>query len=643
MTSPTSRKKKVLVHSNFCKAFTGFGKHKKNLLKYLYNTNKYEIIELANAKSSNDEEIKLTPWKTIGTLPTDPMVLKAISTDPYRHNKAGYGHELIDKIVEEEKPDVYLGIEDIWAFEGLTEKVWWNKLTHIVHTTLDSLPIYPPALEMAPLIKNYFIWSSFAEEEFKEKNHNHVKTIRGIADTKSFYKLKEEERLSLRNTSQLNDSFVIGFVFRNQLRKSVPNLLDAFKKFDNRFPKSNAKLYLHTCWSEQNGWDIPRLIKEKNIDFKKVITTYVCHSCNKFFVHHFVGEKKECPECKSKNSLNTVSIYKGVNEVQLNHIYNLFDVYCHPFTSGGQEIPIQEAKLAELITLVTDYSCGKDNCTPQSGGIPLKWNEYREAGTQFIKASTDPDSIFTELKKVYKMNPNEKNRLGKIARDFVINNFSTEVIGAKFEELIDNAPFVDWEGDFVFKFEKRDPFYIPKQNEDKKEWLKDLYKNCLKTEVNDLNPGLKYWLKEIKKGKSEKSIIEFFHGEAIKENKSNSQKDLKDIINFERPNKRIAYVMPEHEEDVLVSTGIVKSIKNNYKDHDIYFFTARRYFELLDECSEIYKVCEFKKEMDFDCFYFIGKSDKTSYFDIAFFPYKETKKSLDYINHGNTKVEFELL
>ena len=42
---------------------------------------------------------------------------------------------------------------------------------------------------------------------------------------------------------------------------------------------------------------------------------------------------------------------KGVSEKELNEVYNLMDVYCHPFTSGGQEIPIQEAKLTELITL----------------------------------------------------------------------------------------------------------------------------------------------------------------------------------------------------------------------------------------------------------------------------------------------------
>ena len=59
--------------------------------------------------------------------------------------------------------------------------------------------------------------------------------------------------------------------------------------------------------------------------------------------------------------MNTTSVGGGVSEA-VKQIYNLMDVYCHPFTSGGQEIPIQEAKLTELVTLVTNYSCGEEQC-----------------------------------------------------------------------------------------------------------------------------------------------------------------------------------------------------------------------------------------------------------------------------------------
>ena len=188
------RKKKILIHSNFCKAFTGFGKHKKNLLKYLYQTNKYDIVELVNAKKEKDEALSLLPWKAIGTLPEDALVLQQISKDKTRYRNAGYGHESIESIIKKEKPDIYLGIEDVWAFSGFTEKDWWSKINCIVHTTLDSLPLLPEAVKMAPKIKNYYVWASFAEKAMAELGHKHVKTIRGTLDTDNFYKINDQKR-----------------------------------------------------------------------------------------------------------------------------------------------------------------------------------------------------------------------------------------------------------------------------------------------------------------------------------------------------------------------------------------------------------------------------------------------------------------
>ena len=75
--------------------------------------------------------------------------------DPHLARNAGYGAEMIDKIIEDERPDVYIGVEDIWAFSGFTEKTWWNKINCMIWTTLDSLPILPDAIKSAPKIKNY--------------------------------------------------------------------------------------------------------------------------------------------------------------------------------------------------------------------------------------------------------------------------------------------------------------------------------------------------------------------------------------------------------------------------------------------------------------------------------------------------------
>ena len=99
------RKKTVLIHSNFCKAFTGFGKNSKNILKYLYKTGKYNVVEAANMRMSGDEELDLLPWKSFGAIPKN---YSSLSAEDKR--KAGYGYFEIDKIVEEVRPDVYIGI-----------------------------------------------------------------------------------------------------------------------------------------------------------------------------------------------------------------------------------------------------------------------------------------------------------------------------------------------------------------------------------------------------------------------------------------------------------------------------------------------------------------------------------------------------
>jgi len=436
--------KKILFHSNSAKAFTGFGKNAKNILRYLYKTGKYEIIEFANGLRWGDESLQLRPWKAQGSLPNNPKLLQELNKDPQRGRAAGYGAETIDSAIKEYKPDVYIGVEDIWAFTNYWDKPWWNKINNMIWTTLDSQPILPQAVESAPKTKHFYSWASFAERDLKKMGHDHVGTLHGSVDTVDFFRHTKTYRKELRNQFNLSDEFIIGFVFRNQLRKSVPNLLEGFKIFKKDCPK--AKLLLHTHWSE--GWDISRLIEEKELNKKDILTTYYCSSCGKYEVREFTGQEQRCRACNTEKSLNTTNVKAGVDERQLNEIYNLMDVYCHPFTSGGMEIPIFEAKMTELITLVTNYSCGEDSSGQGCGSFPLDWSEYREPGTQFIKASTFPSSIAKQLKKVWRMDPNKREQMGKKGREWTIENYSTEAVGQKLEAILDSMPEIDYDFDW---------------------------------------------------------------------------------------------------------------------------------------------------------------------------------------------------
>ncbi len=627
------KKKTVLIHSNFCRAFTGFGKNKKNILRYLYNTGKYNLVEFSNGIRWDDPQTDTVPWPCKGSLPP-PHELEGLS--PEEQRLEGYGKKLVDRAIKEFKPDVYIGMEDIWAFQNFHSKPWWNKINTMVWTTLDSLPLLPQAVEYAPKLKHYYVWASFAEKAMKKMGYNHVKTLRGSIDTSNFFRLSDEKRSQLRESHGVDNDYVIGFVFRNQLRKSVPNLLDGFKIFKKKKP--TAKLLLHTHWSE--GWDIPRLLIEKEINANDVLTTYVCNKCSSYQIKPFTGQEQTCSHCGSQKSLNTTNTNKGVDEEQLNEIYNLMDVYCHPFTSGGQEIPIQEAKLTELITLVTDYSCGEDNCTEESGGFPLEWHEYREPGTQFTKASTSPESIAEQLNLTCEMGEEKRKEIGKKARQWVIDNFSIEAVGKQLEQIIDAMPEVDY--DHETKFLSLDPEYNPKENySSPTEFLIDVHKNILKDDVDANSQTIKHWLAQLNAGNTPQNIVTHFKEVATNHNHNSNIPDLSELLSDEDKGKRIAVVIPQSESDVLLINSLMKNLKKQYKDYNIYVFTQPQYYGCIDDNPHVHKILPYSPTLE-NSLMMEGAGDHEGLFEIAFYPHATTQKSLSYIHNGLSKHQFKL-
>ena len=611
---------------------TGFGKHKKNLLKYLYKTNKYELIELSNGYPWSSENLKYTPWDNYGSLPDNPETQQEIMSDAVRKNAAGYGSEMIDEAIEKLKPDIYLGIEDIWAFRNFYQKSWWNKIHCIIHTTLDSLPILNDAIEAGKDIKNYYVWATFAEKALNKLGHKHVKTIHGSVDTQNFFKLQDESKKKLRSFFKTEDNFIIGFVFRNQLRKSVPNLLDGFKIFNKKNPEAKARLLLHTHWNE--GWNIPELLKEKEIDFNLILTTYFCKKCSRYNIKPFTGQNIDCDFCRTKNSCETTNIKNGVNEQQLNEIYNLMDVYCHPFTSGGQELPIQEAKLAELITLVTNYSCGEDSCSKESGGFPLNWSEYREPGTQFIKATTGSKHISEQLEKVYKMPQKQKEALGKKSRQYVIDNYSVEVIGKKFEEIFDSFPDVEY--DYKKEEKNLNPFFNPDESLGDKEWVESLYVNML----NEIDAkGVEHWIKRLNSDLKRPHVLAYFRKISKQKNDQQEMLKIQTELQAKSDEKRIAFIEPTNEQQIIASSSILPSLSKKYPNYKLYYITKPQYFDLINSHPSVYKVLTYSSEMD-NVLNLEGKADKKPMFDMVFAPHLGMKNN--YFRNCQDQIDYNI-
>jgi glycosyltransferase involved in cell wall biosynthesis len=635
------RKKKVLIQTDFSLAKTGFGRSARAILKNLYLKNKYDIVHYACGMTYNHPEFGKTPWKTVGSLPNTQQELDQLNRDPNLARMASYGAHLLDKVINDEKPDVYIAVQDIWGVDFAIEKPWFNKISSVIWTTLDSLPILESAIQAAKKVKNYWIWSDFATKAMHKLGFNHIKTLHGALENKDFYRLSDFDRNQLRKRNNIpQDAFIIGFVFRNQLRKSVPNLLQGYALWKKNNPEiKNTYLLLHTHWGE--GWNIHKLAAEIGVPNEEILTTYICKNCGEYEVKNFTGQDLNCKFCASQKSQITTNVGMGVSEEKLNEIYNLMDVYCHPFTSGGQEIPIQEAKLTELITLVTNYSCGEEMCQKDAYSLPLDWSEYREHGTEFIKASTYPESIAKQINIVYKMKPSERKEMGKKAREWTINNFGVENICAQLELFIDNQEFADWSKISSIQ-EEKDPYCQIPQIQDNGAWLLFMYNNILKMkDVNENDSGYKYWMEEIAKGAKRQDIENYFRNIAAQENQKNNRIEFQDLLDRDDKGKRLLYVMPESIGDIFLSTSLFENIKKQYPEYNLYVAVKQEYFEILDGNPHIHRLLNYIPQMD-QLVWLEGYGDHEGYFEIAFLPHAGTQRFLDYLHNGKTNIQFNI-
>lgn len=632
--------KKLVFQSDFSLAKTGFGRNAKSILSYLHNTKKYDIVHYCCGIQEGNIQLTRTPWKSIGCITNNQQELQQINRDPHMARMASYGANNLDKIIAQESPDIYVGAQDIWGVDYSISKPWFNQVNSVIWTTLDSLPILPSAIEAAKKVKNYWIWSDFATKELHKLGYPQVQTVHGAVDSKDFYRLEDRQKRDLRKIHGIDpDAFIVGFVFRNQLRKSVPNLLEGFRDWKKSNSKAkNAKLLLHTHYGE--GWNITKLMGEFNIPENDVLTTYICKKCLSYEVKPFSGQDLKCKYCGEDKAQATTNVGLGVTEVQLNEVYNLMDVYCHPFTSGGQEIPIQEAKFAELITLVTDYSCGEEMCAPEAHSLPLDWAEYREHGTEFRKATTHPSSIAKQINKVFEMDKSKRAEIGKKGREWAVKNFSTENIGKLIDSHFDK--FKKISAPIIINHEEKNPDCQIPVIENDSEWVSALYLNILNDKtINANNDGHKYWMAELKKGTKRSDIENYFRQVALKDNSKSKKVDFADMLGKDDDGKRVLYVIPESIGDVYLSTSLFKSIKELYPEYNLYVATKPQYFEVLEGNPFIYKTIPYVEQMD-NIFWLEGIGDHKGYFEIAYLPFVNTQRVVTYTHNAKDKIAYDI-
>lgn len=636
------RKKKILFHSDGAGSKTGFGRAMKILLTELYKTGKYEIHHLCCSMVEGDPQSQMFPWKSYGCLPNNQQEIDRLNADPHRARMASYGEYAIDDIIKKIEPDFYFGVQDPWGISYSVDREWFRRINSVLWITTDSLPILPLITDLSGKVKNLWNWADFATQEIHKINpkfKDNVKTVHGPIDCSKFYPLEKSKRVSLRveNNIEVN-AFVIGFVFRNQLRKSVDKLLLGYKLWKEKYkPTRPTYVFLHTSLCE--GWNIHSYCEEFGIDKKEVLTTYICKNCKKYEIRSIDGQDLNCKYCQ-QNSQVTTSPKFGTTEEQLNEIYNVLSAYVHPITSGGQELSLMESALVEIPSAITNYTCGFSHIQSSCGIIhPLDYNFFREQNTQFKKASTSELSICETLQKFYTLPEAEREQLGQKTRQWALDNFDSKKIAKFVENFIDEQPYVDYTT-FSFEKEEKDPNAIIENSDNDIEWIKQLYKKILKTEVNEKDEGLKHWIERLSRDLSRQQVENYFRHVAREDNNKNKKINFEDFLDAE-DDKKILFVMPDSIGDVYLCTSLFGSIKEMYPEYALYVATNQSNFDVLKGNPNIKKTIPYIPNMD-QLVWLEGQRGHKGYFDIAFLPHITTQRMLGYMHNGKDKIEFDI-
>lgn len=562
-------KKVIAIQTDGPMMRSGLGRNGRALAKYLYNTGKYEVVYFAQQGYTYDSpELKKLPFRAYGVIPNNPAEYQHLIPGTPEYRDFSYGALCIDKFIQDVKPFAMIFSNDSWAFPYY-DKPWWNKFHCIPHITLDSLPFQSGQIDFIKKSSpKHYVWAKFAEEESKRLGLNNVETIPALIEDSYFFNVGDEKRAELRKRHGISpDTFITGFVFRNQGRKEIKPLLVGFSQFKKEYPGVKTKLLLHTNFTE--GWNIFSFLDEIGLSDSDILTTYHCKQCGQYEVKE-LDRNNHTPDCKfcgGKKTQFYCGIHGGVSEEQLNEVYNLMDLYLHPANAGGCEMPIIEALYAEIPVGTVSYSFGKTfTDEPFCFTIKNYWTVQEQ--TQFKRAVPCPDSIQSIIKTVFFSTKSQRAEIGKKSREFALKTFSPASVGKKWEQVLDSLPEVNW--DYNFEQKEKNPHYPMPVGGTNDEFITLLYDNVLLQPEPPDGDGRKHWLKQLNAGISREEIYKYFVGVAINDNAKNKKFNPEDFFLKEDEGKRVLFYIEGNADDLFLTTALFKSCKEKYPDYSIY-------------------------------------------------------------------------
>ena len=318
--------------------------------------------------------------------------------------KEPYSKDLLVPRIRELRPNIFGVLLDSFMLYPWILSLDFAPAKSILYFPSDGEGGLPQGCEH--ILKKFNVsvaMSKFAQKQVLELYGIKSEYIPHAVDEKNYFPLDEEKRKELKAKWGLQDKFVVGSVFRNQGRKMADRMVKAFAIFAKTHP--DAILFMHCDPQDISAvFNIQLLIERHKIQNRCV----------------FSGMK----------------FFKGFDYKKMNEIYNLMDVFFLSTSGEGFGIPIIEAMACEVACAVTDFTTTKELLMDDGQcGFPIPICTDLTGSWTVERGVMDIDKAVKALEFLY--NDKElRKQFGKTGREKVLKNYTWEVVGEKWNNLI---------------------------------------------------------------------------------------------------------------------------------------------------------------------------------------------------------------
>jgi glycosyltransferase involved in cell wall biosynthesis len=634
------QKRKLLIISNALWLKTGLSRNAKALIKEWYKTGKYEIVHLCQGVVEGDPKLDMYPWKNYAALSSNIQEQQRYQQDPHYARIASYGATKVEEVIKKEKPSIILGLDDLWSFpeDYFINKEWSKEVNLLLGITFDSEPLLDSSFALAQGCHVYS-WASFGERLLKEglkkrglETKYNIGTVPGAIDSEHYQPISQLEKMNLRKKFNIpQDAKIFTFVARNQLRKKFDSILRALASYNKQYPSNKCKIHLHTSLTE--GWPIPKMIKDYDLNNEDILFTHVCSKCKEFEVKPYNGENQNCPSCGGKGCQGTVSITNGVADEEMKYIYGLGDAALSVFTSGGFEFMSGEAIFCGKYLASVGYSCGEDwiSCPDV---FPIDYTFSAECNSSFLKSEPNINSITKFFKRVEGMSEKELNEKGMAARKWAIEKFDSKIVAKQWMDIFDALSDPDYSSIRFDDNKSPNPNFSPDLSLNGQELIKHLYSGFLDTQHPD-EAGMTHWIQRLENQEPKDKIAQIFQQIAARDSQPKGV-DIKDLL-LKNDKKNLFFVIKEHEEECLLSLSLLEGARLSYPNYNINIVTEPKFFDIFKGCRFVDNLLPYNPILEQEL-YIIGAGQEESIGDVFVMPTVATQKHLNYLSNNSPEM-----